>query len=161
MGLIGILTTLSVPDEPWRQTLPGLDKLLHFLLYVGLGWFLGRAAWLSGRPGPRAVWAALLSGLLFAALDEWHQAVLPTRDASLADWLADTAGLSVGLLLYVGRGMQGGGAGVAGEPEDPDASGEPGGTDAAGEPRGSGEGDRSGEGDGFGAEGGLPEGGGG
>lgn len=63
----------------------------EFGLLCGLAWraFRGAAvAWLSGRP---VLWAWVFSAL-YAALDEGHQALVPGRMATLADWLVDAAG---------------------------------------------------------------------
>ncbi|MGH7542170.1 MAG: VanZ family protein, partial [Gemmatimonadota bacterium] len=77
------------------------DKVAHFILYWGLGWTLGRAIWVSGRRTANAVWGALAFGLVFGALDEWHQGALLTRQTSFADWLADAAGVSFGLAAHL------------------------------------------------------------
>lgn len=98
-GLILVATTVPLP----AQDLPGsdlpLDKVVHFGLYFGLGWTVGRSLVLSGSPGFGARAAAWVGGLLFAAADEAHQALVPTRVTSLGDWMADAAGVTVGLLL--------------------------------------------------------------
>lgn len=100
MVVIGTLTTLPISPGTWTQSVPHVDKLVHFLLYLGLGWLLGRAVGLSKGAGRSLFVLALLGGILFAAADEWHQEMLPTRQASLADWLADTGGVWLGLFLY-------------------------------------------------------------
>lgn len=101
MGAIVFFTTVPVPHVPIATRAPHLDKLAHFLLYLGLGWSLGRALWISGRATPGWVTAAVLSGLAFAVLDEWHQELLPARHASVADWLADAAGVLAGVAAYL------------------------------------------------------------
>lgn len=75
----------GVIPAPW-------DKLAHVgffavfavLLRWGLGW---------------PVWLALLGSVLIGAADEWHQATLPGRFASLEDWFADLAGALLGLWI--------------------------------------------------------------
>ena len=76
----------------------GADKLIHGGLFLILGLFL---AWGKGRSG------SSVSGLLFfligvgyGALDEWHQSFVPGRDASVGDWVADSAGVMLGLVLF-------------------------------------------------------------
>lgn len=100
MFLIGTLTTVPISPGTWTQSVPHVDKIVHFLLYLGLGWLLGRAVWLSEGAGVGLFVLALLGGIVFAAADEWHQQLLPTRQASLEDWLADIAGIWLGLSLY-------------------------------------------------------------
>lgn len=97
--LILVATTVPVPSRSLPSTDLPLDKAVHFGLYLGLGWTVGRSLVLSGSRGAGARAAAWVGGLLFAAADELHQAVVPTRVTSLADWTADAAGVTVGLLL--------------------------------------------------------------
>lgn len=101
MGVIVVATSVTAPAGVWIPRGVPWDKVVHFLLYGGLGWTLGRALWVSENRTPRAVWLSLLVGLLFGALDEWHQGALLARDASFADWLADAGGVSLGLAGYL------------------------------------------------------------
>lgn len=79
------------PDE-----LP-LDKVAHFTAYAVLAALLLR----SSRT-PRA-WNRLLLVVAlcsaFGAVDEWHQAFIPNRSMSFADWVADTLGALTGALV--------------------------------------------------------------
>ena len=70
------------------------DVVAHTVLYTVLGVLLvlGRH-WNGGRPG----WFVLAgAGLLFAALDEWHQSWVPGRTPSSGDVAADALGLLIG-----------------------------------------------------------------
>ena len=102
MVAITLATTVPLESRLLRSAL-SLDKLVHLVLYFGLGWTVGRALWRSGVASVRAVLFGLLAALCFAALDEWHQRFLATRNPSLADWLADTAGVCFGLALSLWR----------------------------------------------------------
>ena len=93
-----ILALTSLPGAQVPEVeLAYVDKLMHFALYGVLGVLTARAA----RPGARA-WrpvAASVAGIaLVGALDEWHQRLVPGRSADAADWLADVAGATVGVL---------------------------------------------------------------
>jgi VanZ family protein len=89
----------SVPDV--RQG----DKGVHFLLYGGLAWLLARAEPpLVRRAGRLVATLAALSAL--AAADEWHQQFIPGRSASVSDWVADTTGATLALLLAAVRRRQ-------------------------------------------------------
>ena len=88
-----ILTGTSVPSVP-GPSVPGLDKLGHFAMYAVLGVLTARAIRI---PTPRALVAALAAIAVFAAADEWHQRLIPSRSAELADWFADVAGASIGV----------------------------------------------------------------
>lgn len=100
-GVILVATSVPPPASIWTPGGLPWDKVVHFALYAGLGVTLGRALWVSGRRTPRAVWLSLVAGLLFGALDEWHQGALLARDPSLADWLADAGGVALGLAAYL------------------------------------------------------------
>ena len=78
----------------------GTDKLVHGGLYLILGLSL---AWGRGRTGSGVpVVLLLLIGVGYGALDEWHQSFVPGRDVSVGDWVADSAGVILGLLLFSG-----------------------------------------------------------
>ena len=77
------------------------DKLAHFTVFSALTVLL----WL-GTAG-RAVLGIVLLVSVFGGLDEVHQAYLPGRQADVADWLADFAGVLLAafvLGLYARRG---------------------------------------------------------
>lgn len=101
MGVIAFATSIRLPVGALARTGLPLDKVAHLLLYGGLGATLGRAMWASGYRTALAVWLCLSAGLLFGGADEWHQGALLSRDASFADWLADAAGVSLGLAAYL------------------------------------------------------------
>jgi VanZ family protein len=78
-----------------------MDLFVHFFLYFGLGWLVGRALWTSDLWTVESLVIAALAALLFAVLDEWHQQWIPRRAPSLSDWLADVSGVLLGLALFV------------------------------------------------------------
>ena len=70
-----------------------IRKLAHFSVYAVLAtlWFLAlnrERRWSA----PRAAWGALLVAIVWAFLDELHQAFEPSRTASAADVALDSAG---------------------------------------------------------------------
>ncbi|HEU4448558.1 MAG TPA: VanZ family protein [Gaiellaceae bacterium] len=69
-----------------------LRKLAHVGEYAVLGALLLRA--LAREP------LAFLLGSLYAATDELHQSFVSGREGSPVDWLIDTAGVALGVLLY-------------------------------------------------------------
>jgi VanZ family protein len=64
------------------------DKLAHFVTYAVLGFFAARAS--------RRRWTGWLIAALYGAVDEWHQASVPLRDAAMGDWIADALGAFFG-----------------------------------------------------------------
>jgi hypothetical protein len=93
---VAVLVSLAVlfapaDDVPFAP--PGVDKLVHAGLFLALA--------LTGR------WAGIGRGVLgtllvaYAAVSEVLQGLTPLdRSASVADWLADVAGLLLGLVLW-------------------------------------------------------------
>ena len=97
---IFVVTTWRLPYRLIRTDQP-LDKLVHFSLYAVLGYLVTRALRVSGHRTVRAAGLGLLATLSFAALDEVHQAWVPTRAPMLNDWVADALGLALGTCVGV------------------------------------------------------------
>ena len=84
------VAVLFAPGDDVPAALPGVDKVVHLLLFAALA-VTGR--WAGLRPPALAVG---LAG--YAAVSEVLQAVLPlARSGSVADLAADLAGVAVGL----------------------------------------------------------------
>ena len=94
-AVILVLTSWPSPSIPISGL--GLDKVAHLGMYLVLGVLVGRA--LPARSGRSALIAAAIVLALFAALDEWHQILVPGRTASVWDWVADVLGILLGLLI--------------------------------------------------------------
>lgn len=73
---------------------PGADKLIHLGEYTPLGVLLLRAFGHSQFP------AAAASGAVIGGLDEMFQGFVPARHVSHWDFLADLAGVAIGLVIY-------------------------------------------------------------
>jgi len=76
-------------------------KLAHFMEYALLGILAARAFRGSPRPSLRARWFLVSLGLVvvYALLDEYHQAFVPSRTGTIYDSLIDIAGGLTALLL--------------------------------------------------------------
>ncbi|MEM9445333.1 MAG: VanZ family protein [Verrucomicrobiota bacterium] len=83
----------SIPSQamPNSQVL-NYDKVLHALVYAGLGFLLASTQW--------PWFVALIIGILAGGLDELYQNVTPGRMPSLSDWVADSFGVAMGILVY-------------------------------------------------------------
>lgn len=96
MGLIfglSSMSTLPHPEQGWLDL--ALSSLAHALLFGVLAALIARA--LGGR---RRAWlAAWLSAMVYALLDEWHQAFVPGRQPDAWDLAADGLGAAAGLWL--------------------------------------------------------------
>jgi VanZ family protein len=101
-----ILVATSIPGQELAAvgafSFPGADKLVHAFFYGVLGWLSARAAGLPAS-GRRTAAFVLLGILLFAALDEWHQAFIPGRATDPLDWIADALGATCGMAALGAR----------------------------------------------------------
>lgn len=86
--LIFFLSSQSFEGVPLER---GADKVIHLLVYAGLGYLVIRAfhknRWHSGK----YLWAMFIVGL-YGISDEIHQYGVPGRHFSILDMIADTLG---------------------------------------------------------------------
>jgi VanZ family protein len=93
LAVLVSLAVLFAPPSDVPSSPPGVDKIVHSTLFAALA-VTGRWAGVVPR---------LLTGLLvgYGAVSELLQGTdLVNRDASLADLVADAAGVVVGVLLW-------------------------------------------------------------
>lgn len=89
-----ILTVSSTPGSDLPST--GLnDKLAHAGAYFVLALLAARAP--IQPPRTREALLLALALTVFAAIDEWHQRFIPGRFPDVADWVADTVGVLIGV----------------------------------------------------------------
>jgi len=88
-GLIYWLSSQSYVPVPY--VFDAQDKLIHAAAYAGMA-LLFWQAWQGRLPGYWLLWMTVLFCSMYGISDEWHQSFVPGRDASVFDWLADTAG---------------------------------------------------------------------
>jgi VanZ family protein len=92
-GVFLLSSRTSVPHLPGVL---GWDKLAHASEYALGGWLLVRAF----ATHPRGATWALALGALYALSDELHQALVPGRNSDVRDWVADTVGLLLAIILF-------------------------------------------------------------
>jgi VanZ family protein len=86
----GIFAALFLPPPKTKiLETPGLDKVVHVLLY---GVFGGLAVPVMG-------WLSIPAGVILGVTTEWGQKFIPHRTADLRDLLADMIGLVIGVLV--------------------------------------------------------------
>lgn len=99
-GLISIVSGKS--DLPPLPFLAHLDKVIHYLEYIPIG-FLSFRLYYYFFSHCRKPWLFLWSlgtGLVLAAVDEYHQSFVVNREASVWDGFADGLGVATGMILY-------------------------------------------------------------
>ena len=94
----GVLFFLSAQSNlPGAGAFPFSDKVGHFILFSILGVAF---AWGNRNSRDIRLHAGLIFlGVLFAVSDEWHQALVPHRQPSAGDFLADMVGIVIGFFL--------------------------------------------------------------
>ena len=98
----------SIPGKAFPDIrLLHYDKLIHLVEYAILGFLLSRALALRVTSGRGIITVALLIAGAFGALDETYQLLIPGRDFSYGDWVADILGILAGGSLFLLRRSQG------------------------------------------------------
>ena len=95
MGLIFFLSSLhgfSLPELPKNS-----DKFIHTVAYMPLG-FLFYMSFIKSGFGRYVFAFAMLLTVLYGVTDEFHQAFVPGRYASVGDVMADSIGALLGCL---------------------------------------------------------------
>lgn len=104
MGLIfGLSATPNLRsglDTGWDLL---VRKIAHAGEYAMLGWLVSRALRRSGVGRRRALVAALITCLVYALSDEWHQSFIAGRSGSPIDVVVDGFGVLLGIGLYFRR----------------------------------------------------------
>jgi len=92
----------AAPEQ--LQALHGdIRKSAHVIEYLVLAVLLVRALREEGLRGSALAAMAVMLGVAYAALDETHQAFVPSRTASAGDVAVDALGVVAGVALAVAR----------------------------------------------------------
>ncbi|MCF6247579.1 MAG: VanZ family protein [Desulfobacula sp.] len=96
----------------WQSSFPGMlkqplflhdDKVIHFLAYALLAFLTARS--LVAEKPDISLFKIRMIAIIFTSFyglsDEIHQAFVPSRDASIGDFLADSLGSLLGTYLYL------------------------------------------------------------
>jgi len=89
---ISALPSKAIPDIGFQHS----DKIAHFLEYSILGFLAVKSFFPRKLVGLICV---ISFGMMFGAFDEWWQSFISDRCTSVADFIADTAGMLIGSIL--------------------------------------------------------------
>ena len=99
-GAIFAMSSISLP-HPSVYPFPGFDKVVHVLLYGGLGMLVCRfLASDLRRSAPAAMIVAAALTSLYGLSDEVHQLYVPGRLGSAWDFVANTVGASLAVVVW-------------------------------------------------------------
>lgn len=103
MSGITYLSSLSSPEEQLPLFVPLNDKVIHATEYAILGILCFRAFENTGRSlgANHAFFLAVVTATLFGLSDEFHQWFVPLREADPLDFLADSIGATLGIIIWV------------------------------------------------------------
>jgi VanZ family protein len=94
--LVLMITATSIPNLKTPPEYPHADRVFHIAVYLVLAVLAARAVFMSGYR-QKGLWAVLLGlGLGFAALDEYHEVLVPGRTVSLLDFSMNVIGFTAG-----------------------------------------------------------------
>ena len=107
VALIFGLSSISAPSIGRFNNLH-LDKLLHFAEYFIFALLVSRSFLKTTDLKNSAIfWIVILLGFVIAVGDEYYQAHIPGRQASVSDVLADGLGALAGTWIYLGKAKYG------------------------------------------------------
>ena len=98
----GVKEQYAEEGEPfWLFVQRLVRKMAHVVIFMALGGSLliCLESWLGER---KLLWLwSFIGGTLYAASDEWHQSMVPSRSGSIEDVLIDAAGVAAGVLVTI------------------------------------------------------------
>ncbi|MDO9390336.1 MAG: VanZ family protein [bacterium] len=102
--LVLMITATSIPNLTTPARYPHADLVFHIVVYLVLALLAARAFSMTGYRH-KGLWAVLLvMGLGLAAIDEYHEVMVPGRTVSFLDFsmnvIGFTAGTGISKLCY-------------------------------------------------------------
>jgi VanZ family protein len=94
IALAAMVVVASGRSQVAAPSIVNIDKLVHFSIFGLIASLVVRLL------GGRRWWAAVVLVSAFGVSDEIRQSFTPGRSMEFADWVADTAGALVAVLLY-------------------------------------------------------------
>ena len=87
----------NFPEAAWLAH----DKMIHFAEYGLFGYLVAKAMNTRVTANGPIFLITLLLGGLFGMADEIYQSIIPGRDSSVYDWIADVTGVMLGSWVYL------------------------------------------------------------
>jgi VanZ family protein len=90
------------PYIPITMLFESQDKFHHFSAYFVMSMFAWRCLRHLGISSSLLAMASIVFCSLYGISDEWHQSFVEGRNSDSLDWLADTIGACIGMLVLGG-----------------------------------------------------------
>lgn len=94
--LVAVIFACSSRSYVPMPHIENFDKVVHFLMFGFLATLICRI-----QSGWRMAIFAVAVASTYGALDELHQSFVPGRSSDILDWVADTAGASLAVFIYL------------------------------------------------------------
>ncbi len=100
MGMIFYLSSQSAFTVSSDAVLDNLAHVIAHMIEYGVlvGLWINAVRFHITDLIKNSIWSGIISGL-YAVSDEWHQSFVPTRQASVADLLADWVGIFLVIVI--------------------------------------------------------------
>ncbi len=96
----GLIYWLSSKEHiPLPDVFNFQDKVLHAGAYFMMAVLSWRAFSHFQMPLKTLAWSSVIFCSIYGISDEWHQSFVSGRSSSAADWVADTIGAAVAVIL--------------------------------------------------------------
>jgi VanZ family protein len=89
----------SQPTIPQIPSFPFADKIVHFICFGGLAFWVSFGCNLAGKSKKEIILPTIIVSL-YGILDEIHQSFTPGRSSTVSDWIADTLGGLLGSYVF-------------------------------------------------------------
>jgi VanZ family protein len=96
-----ILTLTSLPGND-LPNVPISDKIEHLMAFAGLGFLLILSLRIQNKfplIKKHPAWSTIIIVSAYSAFDELHQIFIPGRTCDIKDWMADTIGVTIGVII--------------------------------------------------------------
>lgn len=103
VAIIQIITGKSLaPNDPFIEGVQlFVRKMAHFSIYAVGGFLIMNYAYTTKRTAKQKILYSIVAGGAYAITDEIHQFFVPERSAQILDVGIDTAGVIIGVLIYL------------------------------------------------------------
>ena len=101
-ALLIFMISLYLSSQPIIQKMPSFpfaDKIVHFICFGGLAFWVAFGCNISGFRLKEIILPSFIVSF-YGIIDEIHQSFTPGRSSTVSDWIADTLGAILGSFAF-------------------------------------------------------------